>query len=106
MHAIKIPGAPDNWSHPAAKTEQGEPSFENIDNPGGWSSFTFRSEYEKGRGTGDYKLHRCHLTLDNQNLANLVKIGDFFLLISPSDTYEKIVTTQILTQDIDTFHLG
>ena len=57
MHTIKIPGAPDNWSHPAAKTEQGEPSFENVDNPGGWSSFTFRSEYEKGRGTGDYKLH-------------------------------------------------
>ena len=49
MHAIKIPGAPDNWSHPAAKTEQGEPSFENVDNPGGWSSFTFRSEYEKGQ---------------------------------------------------------
>ena len=57
MHAIKTPGAPDNWSHPAAKTEQGEPSFENVDNTGGWSSFTFRSEYEKGRGTGDYKLH-------------------------------------------------
>ena len=57
MHAIKIPGAPDNWSHPAAKTEQGEPSFENVDNPGGWSSFTFQSGYEKGRVTGNYKLH-------------------------------------------------
>ena len=57
MHAIKIPGATDNWSHPAAKREQGEPSFENVDNPGGWSSFTFRTEYEKERGTGDYKLH-------------------------------------------------
>ena len=56
MHAIKIPGAPDNWSHPAAKTEQGEPSFENVDNPGGWSSFTFQSEYGNGWGTGDYKL--------------------------------------------------
>ena len=22
MHAIKIPGAPDDWSHPAAKTEK------------------------------------------------------------------------------------
>ena len=57
MHEIKIPGAPDNWSHPAEKTEQGEPSFENVDNPGGWSSFIFRADYEKGRGTGDYKLH-------------------------------------------------
>ena len=57
MHAIKIPGAPDDWSHPAAKTEQGEPSFEHVDNPGGCSSFTFRAEYEKGQGTGDYKLH-------------------------------------------------
>ena len=57
MHAIKIPGAPEDWSHPAAKTEQGEPSFENVDNPGGWSSFTFRAEYEKGQGPGDYKLH-------------------------------------------------
>ena len=57
MHAIKIPGAPDDWSHPAAETEQGEPSFENVDNPGGWSSFTFRAEYEKGRGTGGYKLY-------------------------------------------------
>ena len=23
MHAIKIPGAPENWSYPSAKTEQG-----------------------------------------------------------------------------------
>ena len=57
MHAIKIPGAPNNWSHPAAKTEQGEPSFENVDNPGEWSSFTLWAEYEKGRGTSNYKLH-------------------------------------------------
>ena len=56
MHEIKIPGAPDNWSHPAAKTDQGEPSFENVDNPGGWLSFTFRAEYEKGgeRATTSY----------------------------------------------------
>ena len=31
--------------------------LKDCDNPGRWSSFTFQSEYEKGRGTGDYKLH-------------------------------------------------
>ena len=57
MHTIKIPGAPDNCSCLAAKTEQGEPIFGNVDDPGGWSSFALRAEYEKGRGTSDYKLH-------------------------------------------------
>ena len=43
MHAIKISGALEDWSHPTEKTDQGEPSFENVDNLGGWSSFTFRA---------------------------------------------------------------
>ena len=39
-------------------------------------------------------------------LAKFCQNWRCFLQISPSYTYEKNFTTQILTQDIDTFHLG
>ena len=52
IHNVKIPGSPNDWSPPPAKTEKVEPQFELIGNPGGWSSFTFRSEFDKGRPAG------------------------------------------------------
>ena len=42
IHNVKIPGSPEDWRPLPDKTEKGEPQFELIDNPGGWSSFTFR----------------------------------------------------------------
>ena len=58
IHNVKIPRSPNDWSHPPAKTEKGEPQFELIDNPGGWSSFTFRPEFDKGiPADSQYTVH-------------------------------------------------
>jgi hypothetical protein len=48
------PYAPKNWS-PMVNSNKGEPLFEDVDNPGGWSSYTFRPIY-KPRG-GKYIWH-------------------------------------------------
>jgi hypothetical protein len=42
------PYAPNDWS-PTVNTNKGKPLFENVDNPGGWSSYTFRPMF-KPRG--------------------------------------------------------
>ncbi len=42
------PFAPNDWS-PTVNTNKGEPLFEDVDNPGGWSSYTFRPMF-KPRG--------------------------------------------------------
>ncbi len=39
------PYAPADWT-PTLNTSKGEPLFENVDNPGGWSSYTFRPMFE------------------------------------------------------------
>ena len=44
----KPPGPPDDWKGPGkARTKLGQPDvdFKSIDNPGGWSSFTFRPKF-------------------------------------------------------------
>jgi hypothetical protein len=50
-------GAPSGWSAPSAPKDcdptiylsEGEPHFDEVDNPGGWTSFTFRPIFEKGK---------------------------------------------------------
>ena len=50
-------GAPSGWSAPSAPKDwdptvnlaKGEPHFDEVDNPGGWISFTFRPIFEKGK---------------------------------------------------------
>jgi hypothetical protein len=46
----KQPAAPEGWTPPAADTAHGEPEFDNVDNPGNWSSFTFRPKFKKTKG--------------------------------------------------------
>jgi hypothetical protein len=48
------PCAPDDWS-PTINTNKGKPLFQDMDNPGGWSSYTFRPMFEP-RG-GKYICH-------------------------------------------------
>jgi hypothetical protein len=48
------PSAPDYWN-PTVNINCGEPRFKNVDNPGGWSTYTFRSMFEPRRGT-----YICH----------------------------------------------
>jgi hypothetical protein len=48
------PCAPNDWS-PTINTNKGEPLFQDVDNSGGWSSYTFRPMFEP-RG-GKYICH-------------------------------------------------
>ena len=41
---------PDDWVDPPPKPNTDEPPFNEVDNPGGWPSFTFRPKYMKGTG--------------------------------------------------------
>jgi hypothetical protein len=47
------PGAPEGWYPQARKVEKGEPEFESIDNPGGWSRFNFRPTFQ-GKGAKEF----------------------------------------------------
>jgi len=42
----KPPGAPDAWKPKDVKTGLGEPEHGKVDNPGGWSEFTFRPKWK------------------------------------------------------------
>jgi hypothetical protein len=48
------PSCPDDWN-PTINRNKGEPLFEDVDNPGGWRSCTFRPMFEP-RG----KKYICH----------------------------------------------
>ena len=53
----KQPGAPKKWKEPKPKLNLGQPNvkFNKIDNPGGWSAFTFRPKFKyKGRTPAEF----------------------------------------------------
>ena len=46
-----IPTPPVDWLPPISKNNLGEPSFDKVDNPGGWNNFCFRPEFDsKAKG--------------------------------------------------------
>ena len=49
---VKVPKAPDDWVEPAPNTAKGEPTFDKVDNPGGWSSFSCRPLFAYGAQGG------------------------------------------------------
>jgi hypothetical protein len=53
---MNIPDTPPEWVPPTQKTEQGEPAFAEVDNPGGWSQYIFRPEF----GTTAPKQYKRH----------------------------------------------
>jgi hypothetical protein len=52
---IQVPGTPDDWVPAQRKVDKGQPNFVDVDNPGDWSEYTFRPEFEKTGGR--YKHH-------------------------------------------------
>jgi hypothetical protein len=46
---LELPGTPLDWFPPRRQEEKGEPEFIDVLNPGGWTNFTFRPEFVKGR---------------------------------------------------------
>lgn len=54
----KPPKAPSNWTIPAAKVDKGEPaSFDLVDNPGGWSDYTYVAKFKQNKSGGSYIHH-------------------------------------------------
>jgi hypothetical protein len=53
---IHIPDTPTAWEPPNRKTEQGEPIFAEVDNPGGSSQYIFHPEF----GTTAPKQYKRH----------------------------------------------
>ena len=43
---IKIHCIPDDWTDPAPSVDKNQPPFGEIDNPGEWSSFSFRPVFK------------------------------------------------------------
>ncbi len=50
------PGPPDDWKF-SIDSKRGEPEFNAIDNPGKWSSFTFRAKFSSAGAAGKYTHH-------------------------------------------------
>ena len=57
--SLQIHCVPDDWEDPPPAVEKDEPPFESIDNPGEWSSFSFRPVFKKsaGRSAAKYQYH-------------------------------------------------
>jgi hypothetical protein len=51
---VKLPSPPDTWVPPLPKVDEGEPMYDEVDNPGNWQEYTYCAKFEKGR----YK-HYC-----------------------------------------------
>ena len=54
---VKLPKVPEDWSAPAVQRDRGEPSFECVDNPGGWDSYVFKPVFGGRSKTTKYKHH-------------------------------------------------
>ena len=51
-YEVKVLKAPDDWVEHDPKTAKGEPTFDKLDNPGGWSSFSYRLIFVSGSQGG------------------------------------------------------
>ena len=60
---VSIAKPPDNWKPKAPKVEVGEPEFPEVDNPGGWSEFTFKPKFCVRKTTQVPKGHYMHHAL-------------------------------------------
>jgi hypothetical protein len=55
----KLPGSPENWQLAKYNAKTGEPEFFNdVNNPGQWSSFTFKPKYKQ---SGKVQGKKCWL---------------------------------------------
>ena len=57
LDEVKVPKAPDDWVDPDTNTENRKPTSHKVDNPGIWSSFSYRPVFVSGSQGGQYKAH-------------------------------------------------
>ena len=51
------PSIPKNWKPDKRKVNKQKPELNSVDNPGGWSQFIFRPEFDSATKGGNYKGH-------------------------------------------------
>ena len=66
---IRVPLPPDDWKPGVPDAGRGEPTFQNVDNPGDWPEYTFKAKFKKT--TGPYLYHMPYLQAPNQSLKTL-----------------------------------
>ena len=82
----------DNWVNPEPKPGTDEPCFDDVDNPGKWSSFSFRLKYKKVR-TNEYNYEGhdlptgCVPVEKNGDSKRIIDDWEFFI----KDGREKIM---------------
>ena len=54
---LNFPKPPSDWVDPEPNTNKDEPIFRSVDNPGKWSSFSFRPTFKGARNGGKYERH-------------------------------------------------
>ncbi len=79
-----IPGAPEGWDPPSAPWDY-EPAppkfdapecFEDVDNPGGWSPFTFRARYSNNKYVGHFTPSGAQVVPENAEGKRVVTNED------------------------------
>ena len=54
---VKVTKPLDYWVEPAPNTTIGGPSFDKVDNPGGWNRFSYFPSFLYGAQGGHFKFH-------------------------------------------------
>ena len=54
---FKVPKPLDDWFDPAPNTAKGGATFDKVDNPGVWGSFSYRPVFASGSQGVQYKFH-------------------------------------------------
>lgn len=53
---VNVPKAPEDYVPAPVKTEQGEPEFESVDNPGNWNRYCFAPTFNKQKQYAGHQL--------------------------------------------------
>ena len=72
---VKVPKSPDYWVDPPPNTSKGGANIDQVDNPGGWSSFYYPPLFLSRAQGGSYKAHflptGCHPLPPNEDNTTL-----------------------------------
>ena len=72
----KRPGVPEDWTATSGiKTGTKTPRFDRVDNPGGWSSYTYQPKYKKKPGNGNGYEYMYHASLAGATVVPKNKRG-------------------------------
>lgn len=82
---LKIYYVSKDWRTPPADKEKGEPGFKDVDNPGGWSSFSYCPVFKREKWRKKYKYHClpacCVPVTKNKDGKRILEGWKFFTMV-------------------------